>query len=58
MTISNDVSFFAKCESCKRRRLVVKRRPVILPTGHVAMSQKKICRKCQKTIQKAIEIKK
>lgn len=49
---------FKKCEYCKRLdwRWQIKKRDVVLPIGQVAKSQKSICPKCQKIIQKAISI--
>lgn len=52
------IKFFQKCETCKKRKFIIKRRGIVMPIGGVALSQKLMCRNCQKIIQKAVDFNK
>lgn len=46
----SDIQFFTKCESCRKRSLVIMKRNIVIPTGQTAKSQKRMCRKCYKGV--------
>lgn len=47
---------FSKCESCKKRRLIVKRRTYVHPIAGKIKSQSELCGKCYKDIKKMLLI--
>ena len=48
------MKILARCENCKKRKLVIGHKSVKLPIGLFAKSQKQICKKCQKMVEEAI----
>lgn len=52
-----DIKFFTKCEICRKKRIVIKKRMIELPTGHKATSRKLMCRKCYLPLTNALKTK-
>lgn len=48
---------FSKCETCGKKRFIVKKRKVQVPyIGHSATSKKFMCRLCFMMVQRALTI--
>lgn len=45
-----------RCEGCRKRRIIIRKQTVKLPTGAVAKSQKFLCTPCILAVRKAIEL--
>ena len=43
-----------KCEICKKRKLIIRKRQVKIPTGITAVSQKQMCRGCYRKLLLAL----
>lgn len=53
--MSEDFKFYGRCETCGKKRVLIRKREVPLPTGLIAKSQKKMCNSCFKQVLKMLE---
>ncbi len=53
-----DSKWFARCETCGKRRLYIAKRQVKLPIGQKAKSQKLMCRGCFRAVETMLSMNK
>lgn len=53
--MSTEFSIYGICETCHKKRWFVRKRIVKLPINRTAKSQKKMCNKCYRGVNKMLE---